>query len=140
MAQRREAQRELRQARNNVELLELQRAVIQGDRARAMQQFAGRGQPVRATPIQDGGARQVVDLGQARQARTQRRQRAEQERREREEHLRRALQTYPWEVQRMGSPLGPAEFAARARRNALRDLNRTVREISHHPALREGWR
>lgn len=126
-----------------MELLELQRAVLTDDRNRTRQQFIGRGQPVRATPRPNGNARQIIDMEhlEARRARMERRARADQERRERAEHLRRALSTFPWDQRQvMGSPLGPAQIASRARRSALGDLTRTVREISHHPALREGWR
>ena len=142
-----EAQRALRQARSNAEILEMRRQVLLGDREREMNAMMGRGRgvrPISVQPIPSTSARLVLsepDWGQvARQRRLARRNQAKKEKMEREEHLRRILREFPYSQRlNFGSPVSPALFLE-ARRSALNELNRTVREVAHHPALVPGWR
>lgn len=132
----------------NAELVEIRRQALLGDREREMRSALGRGRgqapnPISASTIPSGGARPILepDWGMvARQRRLERRNKAKKEKLEREAHLRRVLREFPYNQRlQFGNPAGPAIFLE-ARRSALSELNRTIREVAHHPILREGWR
>ena len=85
-------------------------------------------------------AEHMMDPGrQARIQRLERRQERERAKLEREEMLRRALRQFPWS-RPFGSPLGPAQYLGRARRQAVLDLARTAERIAMHPGLANAWR
>ena len=160
--QRRDVQRELAQTRQELEIIELRRQVLRSERERGVREMLGRGQGVRPLTVTvrpNGHERQILDLAspglrgrpmqqaehmmdpgrQARFQRLERRQERERAKLEREEMLRRALRQFPWS-RPFGSPLGPAQYLGRARRQAVLDLARTAERIAMHPGLSNAWR
>ena len=161
--QQRQLAQELRETKDQINLLSVQRHILQQERERGVRQLVlGRGQPLSVQPRPDqGGPRQllqdlppsrdprvmaararqerVADQGMgARAQRLQRRQQAKEAQAAITAALRRSLSEF-MAGQRMGSSSTPG-MMARSQAVALRNLARAATQVADHPRLRRSFR